>query len=850
MREGEEVDPRVLDVLEQWFLAQEDGRELELREACGGDLELEASVRTMIASGPAWITDPDNGHPKKIGPYEVLGPIAKGGMGAIYRCQSAADERAIAVKILDPQFLPDPTSRARFRREAELTASLAHDNIVEVFGVGESEGRIYIAMECLEGPALHQLEGLTPVDVARIGASVADALDAAHVAGVIHRDVKPANVLMHEGRPVLVDFGLARSAANPRLTRTGTVPGTLHYLAPELLHSRGAALDPRTDVYSLGATLYELIAGHPPFREQDPDQLIRDILLRQPPPLRLSGDARQLEVLIFACLSKDPAHRPRDAGFLAAELRRVAASRAIQTRRPSTATRLWRLARRFPRAASATVLALGMALAFGAWFWSSTARAAERRSLSYADVQRWASAGEHSRVVDGLRALEVESPLPERLVVLGRISRAELALSAVIGGLNARVESMDRSGLRAAVGDLESALGRCAQAWDRERADVAAAALCLAARYLGDERRAAEARRRLPAQHPVLVAMACDPLGGDPIPSVEGLSGDLALLAARALHLNGAALEQVRGLALRALDARSDAGLFLAELHRRRGDLTRAEELLRLLPSSPSRTRLQAGIHLRRNETDRVRELLPSGRVPTPLEASLLWIARQRELDGDPAADWLKFAGDVRDAAAQGQGVPALMARIEAMARSRAGENGEALRIVEAALDGADPVEVDLCRALRQELRRRLLPARIKVRQVRALEADAIALLDGERCLRLAEARAIVHVELAQLYRLLGEAAPFREHMRAAIALRPDQLMEPAVLLDFELLAGSAAGEVLAAQQALEDALQLVIRERLPIADGGEAQLLGLLRRAAAITETGARVEALAGRLR
>ncbi|MBV9131954.1 MAG: serine/threonine protein kinase, partial [Chloroflexi bacterium] len=193
------------------------------------------------------------------GRYRLISEIARGGMAVVWRAEDTLLDRQVAVKVLHPQFAGDPEFLERFRREARAAARLSHPNIVPIYDVGEDGGIPYIVMELVEGGNLKdRIRAAAPLpdaEIRSIGATLAATLDYAHHKGIIHRDVKPQNVLLGEdGRARLTDFGIAQAMASSGLTRTGAVMGSVHYIAPELVRGRTAL--PQSDVYSLGALLY------------------------------------------------------------------------------------------------------------------------------------------------------------------------------------------------------------------------------------------------------------------------------------------------------------------------------------------------------------------------------------------------------------------------------------------------------------------------------------------------------------------------------------------------------------------------------------------------------------------
>ena len=223
------------------------------------------------------------------GRYRLVRHLARGGMAEVYVAEDQLLNRTVAVKVLFPELAHDEAFVERFRREARAAASLNHHNIVSVYDFGEDEGSWFIVMEYVEGRNLRDIirsEGqLDPPRAAALGAEVAAALAAAHAQGIIHRDVKPANVLIaaDAGTVKVADFGIARAAgARQGLTMPGTVLGTATYLSPE--QAQGAEVDFRTDVYSLGMVLYEMLAGKPPFTGDSPVAVAYQQLSQTAPP--------------------------------------------------------------------------------------------------------------------------------------------------------------------------------------------------------------------------------------------------------------------------------------------------------------------------------------------------------------------------------------------------------------------------------------------------------------------------------------------------------------------------------------------------------------------------------------
>jgi hypothetical protein len=271
----------------------------------------------------------------RLGPYEILAPLGAGGMGEVYRARDTKLDRDVAVKVLPSSLARDPAALARFEREAKAVAALSHPNILAVHDFGTSEGTSYAVMELLEGESLRErlAEGaLPPRKASEIAREIALGLAAAHDKGIVHRDLKPENLfLTNDGRVKILDFGLARQLALPSSgdthsptaapgTEPGTVLGTVGYMAPEQI--RGLPADPRTDIFSFGAVLYEMLAGRRAFLGETAVETMNAILKEDPPELAQSG--RQippgLERIVSHCLEKKPDERFQSARDLAFDL--------------------------------------------------------------------------------------------------------------------------------------------------------------------------------------------------------------------------------------------------------------------------------------------------------------------------------------------------------------------------------------------------------------------------------------------------------------------------------------------------------------------------------------------------
>jgi predicted Ser/Thr protein kinase len=263
----------------------------------------------------------------RIGRYLITGRIGRGGMGMVYRGLDEALEREVAIKTLVAEGSFDPESRRRFEIEARAAAKLAHPNIVTVHELGEDRGILFIAMEMLPGVDLDRLmksgEALPLAEKLDIVAQICRGLAFAHERGIVHRDVKPSNVrLLDDGTAKIMDFGIAKLGSSHHITKTGMMVGTVHYMSPEQV--RAQALDGRTDVFSAGVILYELLAGERPFKGDDVTQILYKIVNEPSPVPDLSacGElAEHLAATVARALAKDPAERFTSAAAFADELR-------------------------------------------------------------------------------------------------------------------------------------------------------------------------------------------------------------------------------------------------------------------------------------------------------------------------------------------------------------------------------------------------------------------------------------------------------------------------------------------------------------------------------------------------
>ena len=294
----------------------------------------------------------------KLGPYEVQAPLGAGGMGEVYRARDTRLERTVAIKVLPEHLSANPESKQRFEREARSISSLNHPNICALYDIGSQDGIDFLVMEYLEGQTLAERlqKGALPIEqVLKIGIEIADALDKAHRQGIVHCDLKPGNIMLTKSGAKLMDFGLAKSAQaasiagvavgtptlSSRLTVEGTIVGTFQYMAPEQLEGKDA--DARSDIFGLGAVLYEGATGQPAFQGKTPPSIVAAILGSEPTPIKtLEGTTPpELDRLIRTALSKNPDERWQSAHDIGITLRGISAT---VTPLPAAARSPWRIA--------------------------------------------------------------------------------------------------------------------------------------------------------------------------------------------------------------------------------------------------------------------------------------------------------------------------------------------------------------------------------------------------------------------------------------------------------------------------------------------------------------------------
>ena len=362
-----------------------------------------------------------------LGDYEIGDELARGGMGIVYRARQRRLGREVAVKVLRGGEFAGAEAQARFRTEAAAAARLQHPGIVAIHDVGEDAGVLWFSMDLVPGENLAARVREHPLaarDAAQCVQRVAEAVQHAHEHGVLHRDLKPSNILLAEdGQPRVTDFGLARHTTDAaEITRTGQMLGSPGYAAPE--QAFGGNADARTDVYGLGALLYHLLTGRPPFQGPTLDSILLQLRENDPlPPRQLTPNLpRDLETIALHCLAKDPANRYATAREVAADLAHFLAGETIRARPASPADRLWRWGRRHPAIAALLTLValLAAALVLG--------------SLTFARIARDEGlAGSRTRALAALREAWKIQPSPElRREAIAALSLPEIALEKTL----------------------------------------------------------------------------------------------------------------------------------------------------------------------------------------------------------------------------------------------------------------------------------------------------------------------------------------------------------------------------------------------------------------------------------
>jgi WD40 repeat protein len=410
-----------------------------------GELAPTGSAPTATPDSPR---GPADDLPPAIAGYEVLGELGRGGMGIVYKARQTDLKRLVALKVIRAGARAGSRERARFRAEAESVARLQHPHIVQVHEISEQDGLLYLALELIDGGSLAQKTAGAPQpprEAAELIEVLGRAIHSAHEHNVVHRDLKPANVLLtRDGVAKIADFGLAkRLDEEPAPTETGSILGTPSYMAPEQVRGPGHGIGPATDVYALGAILYELLTGRPPFKGASPMDTVLQVIHDEPvPPSRLQRRIPpDLETICLKCLAREPGGRYPSAAALADDLRRFLVGAPIRARPAGRLKTAWKWARRRPGvaallAAVGVVTALGFAGTLGQWHEAAGARDRALEERRQKDEQ-W-------------RAAEAARAEAEHALYYSRIAQSELLWRAgdPIGAEQALALGVPREGGR------------------------------------------------------------------------------------------------------------------------------------------------------------------------------------------------------------------------------------------------------------------------------------------------------------------------------------------------------------------------------------------------------------------
>lgn len=492
---ADEDDPRIVKLMKEYQAELEQGRRPDRKELLGRNPELAAVLAhaldglDLLYRGAKDLTR-SHPHPRpvpldtgvgpgaRLGEFEIIREVGRGGMGVVYEAVQPSLNRRVALKVLPTALAADGNRLRRFAVEAQAAAAVSHPHIVPVYAVGEHRGVSYFAMRLIDGSPLDSLAtgialarkqsspGSAPppaklpdgsrvppsalIDqalwdrpayyrtISRLGAAVARALDQAHQSGVIHRDVKPANLLLgRDGHVWVADFGLALLADAGTVTRSGATLGTLRYMSPEQAAGDRRRLDHRTDVYSLATTLYELLTGRAAFTAEDPAVLLNQIAQNDPPAPREiePGLPRCLETVLIRAMQKDPRDRYPTAAELADDLERFLSGEPVRARRPGTWERAKRWAGRHPAriAASLAVLLLVVAGSGIAMALIAGEQAETRKAYQAADANAKA---ERERADEAERRYQQAKELSDTVL---RISEEEIGSDSPFQGPRRRL---------------------------------------------------------------------------------------------------------------------------------------------------------------------------------------------------------------------------------------------------------------------------------------------------------------------------------------------------------------------------------------------------------------------------
>ena len=440
--------------LEDLFEAQLAGEQPEVPEALGEDLKhaLAAHEALQFALGETILlpaSDADDRTPPSLPvDYEIVRELGRGGMGVVYLARQKSLDRLVAVKVLRPGELAFGPMVRRFLDEAKHLARLRHPNLVSVHEVGEAGGEPYFSMDYIEGESLADLlrrERLSPSRALAILKQAAEGVAHAHQTGIIHRDLKPANILIDAaGRAYVTDFGLARNLSDESdRTHSGTVMGTPQYMAPEQARGETRLVGEATDVHALGAILYEMLTGRPPYGSDNPMQILVRLVHEEPtPPRRIDPRiARDLETICLKALAKQPTARYATVRAMLEDIHRYETGQPLMARRPGIGHHAKRLARRYGKLVAAAVLAAAVAAAA---VWAIVPKPVDQ---SLEELIGWGESehggGRHAEAVKIYRRALLKAAPAQRPELLDRTVRCVREIDDPRQAVDAAVEVLD-----------------------------------------------------------------------------------------------------------------------------------------------------------------------------------------------------------------------------------------------------------------------------------------------------------------------------------------------------------------------------------------------------------------------
>ncbi|MCO5171754.1 MAG: protein kinase [Planctomycetes bacterium] len=738
---------------------------------------------------------------RTIGGHELLCELGRGGMGRVYRARDLRLGREVALKTL-LVFDADPETLARFEVEARAAARVQHPGVVAVHGAGVDDGVPWLAMQLVEGESLKARlarEGpLEPTHAAGVAEALARALGAAHAVGVLHRDLKPHNVLLAEdGAPLLTDFGLAKrlDTGGDAITVTGQVLGTPAYMAPEQAEGRQGAVDARTDVYGLGATLYEMLTGRPPFSGTSAVNVLAAVMGVDPtPPSALRpGVPPELEAICLMCLAKAPAARYPTAAALAADLRRLLDGEPVRARPEGRLRRLLRRARgqraAVTRAAVWGGVTVGAAVTLGG---VTAAREAAAERLAREWVVATAVEAPASELARADALVKHADALPAAWRARWRDAVAALHVRRGRALLEAgdpdRAARDFEAALQLAPDDRDALLGMARAGYRTGRLEAVSATVPLLLARDPDDLEALELRAWARAG-----TGSFDEALADAERVLLRAPGRPVALAARAIVRVERRQHEAAAADLEA--ALADARLpwlvaTLADLHARRGDGAAAtpliEEALRLQPGLAWAWTVRARARVLGGDVAGALQDLDESVRLSPFNPS----ARQTRIEVNARLGrWREVVADADDALERGAPQPDGFLVARAGARLQLGDARAAVADVTQALE------------LRPTLEAHMLRARARV----ALGQHAEAERDLEAALRLAPGHGLLLADRGRVRELRGDLAGARADLEAAVERMP---RHPQAWLHLGLLRAQA-GDLEGAEAALSRAVEL-----------------------------------------